>query len=210
MSSPLAVDDVIEITYWCRLFNQRIMTVLHARVETTPAGTSAEVQLQALVDAYLSQRASCVFLDNYIEAAGTNYTIEYVTAQRVKPTRSIYARADINVFGEFPALCTTANIAASIEKQSTKVGRKGVGRLQFGGIPGESVISGVIDSDYKNVQLKDLADVMFGGFTPGSPPGGGYRWCLPAGGTDHDYDIYNAFVQNTARTMHRRTVGLGI
>jgi len=212
MARPLAVDDVIQVTYWCRLFQQVIMSVLHIRVDTAPTsgGTSAEAQLQTLCDGKLAVRAEMPLLDAMIEAAGTNFAFDYVTAQLVRPIRSVYAKSFISVFGEYPALCTTANVAASISKQSLKVGRTGIGRLQFGGVPGEALVNGLIDSDYRAVQLTDIADEMYGGLPSVMGLGGSFRWCLPAGGVDHEYDVYNAFPEATVRTMHRRTVGLGI
>lgn len=211
MSSPLLVDDLIQVTYVGRLLAQQIITVLHMRVVTAPSGPStAEGQLQLLLDGKLAVRADNPFLDHYIDAAANNYTMDYVRAQRIRPTRSVYAQAAISLPGEWPAAATTANLAASIEKQSLHAGRKGVGRVQFGPIAADVIINGIVDSDYRAVQLQDLADDLYGSITPPSPLGGEFRYCLPAGGTDHSYDIYNAFPMDTVRTMHRRTLRLGV
>jgi hypothetical protein len=210
MSSPLAVGDLIEIVYWNKLFNQVILSTFHCRVATAPSGASAEIQLSNLVDQLFSVKADFPLLQAMIDAAGTNFGFDFVTAQRIKPTRSIYAKALVTEFGVYPATCNASNLCASLERRASGTGRKFVGRLQWAGVPTESVISGVIDADFRAVQLGDLCDEMAGNFSGPTGTGGNYVWCLPAGGTSEDYDIFDAFPQATARTMHRRTVGLGI
>jgi len=202
---------VINITYWQRLFNQTILSVLHARVVTAPTtGSTAEIQLQDLADTKLSVSASFPLYQKLKAAAASNFAFDRVTVQKVKPTRTIYVQSSLAAFGDQTTAASTANLAASIEKQTTVTGKTGIGRLQFGGMPSDKIVSGVIDADYFAVEMEGIALNMYGNFSGGTTHGGVYAWCLPAGGADRGYDLWNAFPQRTVRTMHRRTVGLGI
>lgn len=210
MSTPLAMNDTLQITYKGHLYAQTIETVLHARVNGSfTGGATGEAQLVDLV-AKLSD-PTFPFLLNYLGAAGNDFVMDYVRVQKVAPFRTIYVEEPIAAGGGFGSICATTNLAASIEKQSATVGRKGVGRLQFGPVPASEIIGGFINSTYIAVQLTDLANTMFGSFVGGPTYGGSFVWCLPANATTPGaYDIFNAFAYPTARTMHRRTVGLGI
>lgn len=208
MSAILAVDDVLQIVYRCEVHSQTILTVLHARVEVAGTGASAEEQL-AKIAVVCSNSGAFPFLTSYAVASGSDYFFDWVQVQKVKPTRTIYARQDINNFGGHANVCGPQNIAASVLKQSLKPGRKGIGRMQFGGLP-EGVAAGNIDPAYIAAFLDPLAASMFGTFLVPLAGALALKWCLPAGGVDHDYDIWDAHPQTSTRTMHRRTVGLGI
>lgn len=210
MSAPLALNDTIRITYFGRLFNQVIESVLHARVVTLPSGGStAEIQLEDLANKLSAP--TFPFLSAYMSAAGNNFTMDYVRAQKVAPLRTIYLEAAISTGGGFGGVCTASNVACSIEKQSTTVGKKGIGRLQFGPVPYTQILNGQLDPAYLAVQMNGLATTMFGSFAGGPLYAGVYGWCLPANSvTPGGYDVFNAFAYPTLRTMHRRTVGLGI
>jgi hypothetical protein len=208
---PLAVDDVLQITYECRLASQVILSVLHARVDTAPSGSpTTEAALQDLADKCADETAMD-FLAKYIAATVTDFTFVRVLVQRVKPTRSIYFESPIAETGVIGAANYAADSAISFKKRTTTVGRKGIGRMQLAGFGVNQITSGVVDSGFIGGVGGDLAAAMAGTFTGGiAYPSGVYRWCLPAGGADHAFDIFDVVVQDTARTMHRRTVGLGI
>lgn len=207
MSAILAVDDVVQIVYRCEVHSQTILTVLHARVDVAGTGSSAEEQLAKI--ALVAADSTFPFLDAYLAAAASDFFFDWVRAQKVKPTRTIYAQEELNTFGEYAANSGPQNIAASIEKQSLKVGRSGVGRMQFGGLP-EGLAGGNVDSAYSLAQLVPLANSLVGSFLVPLAGALKLQWCLPGGGADHDYDIWNAFPLTSTRTMHRRTVGLGV
>jgi len=210
MSSPLAVNDLIQITYYNTLMSQQILTVLHARVKVVPTGgLTAEAQLDDLVNK-ISDKANFNFLDRYTKATATNMFFDRVTAQKIKPTRTIYASAEISEIGALTPVSGTANIAISIEKRSLNVSRSGIGRMQLCGFPADKILGGRVDPDFIAAELDDLKDSLAGSFTGGPLYAGTYQWCLPAGGADDTYDVFDCVVKDTARTMHRRTVGLGI
>jgi hypothetical protein len=97
-----------------------------------------------------------------------------------------------------------------LQKRSSVAGRTGVGRVQWPPLAPDVQSDGFVDDDFLTVQMSDLADelstaqVITGLYTAVLRP------CLPAGGANHNYDVWDAVPQDTIRTMHRRTVGLGI
>lgn len=211
MSAPLAVGDVVEVTYEGTLSSQTILSVLHLRVTTAPSGgTSAEVQLLDLAN-WLADKTVNAFLAKYLLAAANNFSMYQVRTQKIYPARTIFATSLVNEPGAFAFPATTPNLAASIEKKSLTVGRKGIGRLQFGPVPNTQMSGGYLDPGYMANELTDLADTMIGAITAGTTYVGTYRVCLPAAaGGGSAYDLFDAYPKETVRTMHRRTVGLGI
>jgi len=206
-----AVDDVLQVTYNWTVFAQRLMTVLHYRFETVPAGSPEKVAVLAALASKFSE-GTMPMTAAFLQATPNNITLLDVQVQQVKPVRTIYQRGVNSNAGTFASAAQTANLCASIEKQSIKVGRDGVGRIQWPPLTPDTLLNGFVDSDYRDTQLETLsaelasAQVLIAPF--------GYpctlRPCLPAGGADHDYDLWDCFPEATARTMHRRTVGLGI
>lgn len=208
---PLAAGDLLQITYMGSLYGQQIMTVLHARCKTPPTGTP---QTELVLDDLAVKISDPVTFDltaKYMAAACDEFNFTACRVQRVKPTRSIYAEAPMTQTGHAGPGVPAANIAASIEKRSLVPGRKGVGRVQFAPLPATAIGSGYIQDAWLLGFGADFAEKLYGTFIGGPLYNSGeYRWCLPAGGADEAYDIWDALIQDTVRTMHRRTVGLGI
>lgn len=210
MSDPLAINDVLQITYRQTLFSQSIMNVFHARVVTAPVGgTTAEAQLEDLVPK-LANPGVFPLLVAWKPAVSHDLFFNDVTVQKVKPVRTIFSVASIASFGTDADSPSTANLAVSFEKRTTFVGRKGIGRMQLAGVSAGYITNGRVSADWIADKGSTLAEAMYGNFSGGALYGGVYTWCLPSGGVDHSLDLYDVSVKTTARTMHRRTVGLGI
>jgi len=211
MSAPLAVDDVISATYYGTLFEQQIETVMMMRVSQAPStGASAEVQL---VDwaGYLADPAHNLFLAAMMNAAGNNFYMDYLRLQKLYPTRTIYGESPVSLNGGQEGSCTQSNLAVSLEKQTITVGRKGVGRVQFAPIPAGVITSGKITAGYQLDYMVPICEAMIGEFDAGATHAGKFHYCLPAAaGGGSAYDIFNAFPWSEVRTMHRRTLYVGI
>ncbi len=209
MSAPMAVGDVIEATFKATLGGQTILTVLHYRVTVAPGGGSAESELQDLANT-MADPINSPFLQGYQLAVCPQLFINYVRCQKVKPARTIFRQADVNLPGLFDDTSRVTNIAMSIEKQTATLGRKGIGRCQIAGIPDGEIAAGKISGVY--------ITGVFGGFNAGlttpqkfTPTGAGRCVpCLPASNGTAAYDVISAVAYDTVRTMHRRTVGLGV
>lgn len=205
----MAVDDVIQITYRGAHSGQRILMVLHARCSAAAPAPAAELSVLADLAGKLADPADLRLID-LLACVGPEYSITAVRCQKIKPVRTIYQEVGGGGTGTFVGQSSTPNVAASIEKQSTHVGRSGIGRVQLCGIPNAVYSAGVLEGAYKNGVLDTFANRLIGSFTGGTLyPGYEFTWCLPAGGADHTYDIYDTIPQDTVRTMHRRTVRVG-
>lgn len=206
----VAANDLMQVTYWSTLSAQTLMSVLHYRVDETPVAVADETFYWSLWALWFADTAN-VLPAAYVEAAPTNVLIDRVTVQRIRPTRGVYAEAAMGAAGEHAGVALTANICASITKRSTISGRTGVGHLQWPPLVATDYTNGVIDLDFKEGELANLAlqilepQVISTGTTEAT-----LIPCLPAGGANNNYDLWQTGVRTQVRTMHRRTVGLGI
>jgi hypothetical protein len=115
--------------------------------------------------------------------------------------------------GSWATEAKTSNLAASVERYSLLGGRKGIGRVQIP-LPEGTYDGGVVTSFGYLTALGAMADTFQLGVTPTpvSAPAALYRACLmnPARENAIPYPLFGHEVHTTVRTMHRRTVGLGI
>lgn len=206
----IAVNDVIQVTYFATLFNQVLMTVLHYRVTTAPATATPEhVVLGSAADNFAN--VAIEPLSSMKACTSEAVTWTKVRLQKVKPTRSIYAEEIVGTDGDVAQTVDTANVCASITKRSAKAGRQGVGHVQWPPLAQGQMVSGSLEPAFQAGVLNDFASALTDVLTVGIAP---YEMnlqpCLPGGGADTAFDIWDCVPQSTVRTMHRRTVGLGI
>lgn len=210
MSAPLAVDDVLQMVIGYTLNSQQLRMVLHYRVQTLGASSTAELQQQSIADFLTGSVGSPWPLLTAIRAGVTaNTYFDFLQVQRVKPTRLIYARSEIDESGGIGEVSAPQNVCISFEKQSTVIGRRGVGRIQLAGLPRDDVGARVSDEWIASFGTA-IRDAIPESVTVTTEDDMLLVPCLPAGGADHGYDIYNAIIRDETRTMHRRTLGLGI
>lgn len=209
MSSPLAVNDVVQVVLNYRQDEQQLLMVLHYRVQSLGTSASAELQLDSIA-AQFADTSTPGTMAAVVKAALSNEVfLATVQAQKVKPFRTIYARREIADFGDIVEPAAPVNSAMSIEKQSLKVGRKGVGRVQLAGIP-KIYVDSSIDGAYIVGPASSFIAWLTTSQSITTEGGMNLVPCLPAGGADTDYDLWDAIPQTSTRTMHRRTLGLGI
>jgi len=192
------------------LGGQRILGTFYYRVSTPPAAPTAfDVALNALVSKINSAGN---LADKYLACLGGSYTLEYVQAQQIAPTRLRYVTGGVPQSGTFPDFDnTTANIAASIERFSAAPGNQGYGRIQMPLPDGQCIDGNLVDVNGYVTALDTLGLQML---QPITTVGTVFTVtpCMQAvGATGVDtYDLIGKRTQPTVRTMHRRTVGLGI
>lgn len=203
----IAVNDNIRVTYFGRLFEQRILTVLNLRCSVAPTGTDTFAQLTDLAAALSDVTMSPLL--NWIPLVSNDFSFDEVRVQRVLPTRTVYAKHAIGVTGSAATACTTANVAVSVEKRSNKPGRHGIGRVQMAGVPAAKYANGLLDATYLGqvqAQWHELVFAILPGGTMGS-----YRWCIAGSAAlDPENDIIDTQAEDTVRVMRRRTLRVGI
>lgn len=209
MSAALAVDDVIQVTLSYTQDAQQLLMVLHYRVSVAGTGADAESQLDTIANWFSVSTTAGRLAKVVKDALSEDVFLQSVRAQKVKPFRTIYSQVAIADTGAIAEPAAPVNSAFSIEKQSLKVGRKGVGRVQLAGLP-KTAVDSQIDGAYITGAAADFIDFLTTAQVVTTLGTLALKPCLPAGGTDHDYDLWDAIPQTTTRTMHRRTLGLGI
>lgn len=205
-----AVNDVIQVTYWSKLFNQQLMTVLHYRLTTAPTSPLAEHLILSVWATGFTNNLFEPF--SSMKACTSNLVLfERVTLQKIKPTRSIYVEDAIAEQGALANVIDTANICASITKRTITSGRKGVGHCQWPPLAQTQMNDGIVDATFRAGALNDFASALTDALTLGAgATEATMNPCLPASSGSDAYDVFDGVPQGTVRTMHRRTVGLGI
>lgn len=204
----IAVNDVIRVTFFQRLFDQRVLTVFHMRCITAPApGTSDILAMTNLAD-QVGDPANVPLLE-WRPLVTPSIVFDEVRCQRVSPTRSIYGKNFIGVNGTNAGTSVTANVAASIEKRSGIPGRTGIGRVQMAGVPQEQMVNGSLDSVYLAL-VQNAWEELLGNVTVAAD-GSVYDWIIWGEGVPTiDNGIIDVQAKDTVRVMHRRTKGIGI
>lgn len=207
----LVLNDVIQVSIFGSLFSQRIITNLHYIVNVA-AGGSTEDQLKQIATDWTGGTGSVPgILTHMLDCQGVEYNCDFVRAQRIFPTRTIYMQSNANDPGTHADPCTAPNIAASLLKRTATAGRKGVGRVQLAGIPQTAYVDGMITPVFSAAKLNVWCNDLLASYTTSviimTLVPGLYN---PTGTGTHFSPLLQVIPEDTVRTMHRRTVRVGI
>jgi len=210
---PLALNDVIQISLAATLYESRILMILHYYVYTAPAGSTPEANLIDAAAKFNPGGVSPATISQKLKLAQCPELVyEYTRAQRVYPTRTTYQEiaAGAGVTGTFAGVSAPSNFAVSIEKITPATGRMGIGRIQMAGADKGSISAAKWTQAFLDAEVTDVANAMLDEVTV---PTENYklRPCIynPNGAGVH-FNALSAFrVQQSVRTMHRRTLRVG-
>lgn len=204
MAYPLNLQDTIAVTFEGFLAGQQMLSCLHYEVTaptSTPDGRTALTALgnNLALAGGLSQA--------YLECCSAELNECSIYVQKIAPQR--YLPINLAAFSPIglnvnPALPT--NVAVAITKQAEAAGRKNVGTLHMPAVPtafiAESGVQPGALATYQAFATLMALQVTAGGVT--------YRPIIfnRAAPATSPF-IFSAFPREFARTMHRRTVGLG-
>lgn len=205
----LAANTVVLVTFMGNCNGQRIINTFHYRAATAPLpGTPYDSYMNRL---FIGLNGIGGLIQRFIDCMSANYTLEGVRLQPVYPTRQRYIYYPLLLSGNFPVFLATAqNSAASIKRVSNVVGPSGVGRIQMV-IPEQQASGGVVvDVNGYVTALQTLGGQFLPAIVTATPT---MTWnpCLYGPGyvTTGVCDLVNWQVEDTVRTMHRRTNFLG-
>jgi hypothetical protein len=205
----LALNDITQVTIRSKLFDQRILNVLHYVVNVAATG-STEDQLFDLADCVALNKGGSTFMTSFLAAVCPELTVESVRAQRVYPTRTIYMEQSLGSQGLNAGVCSTANVAASIAKRSSTPGRMGVGRIQIAGIPATAMIAGGLDVAYMVGKLDPIGtSIKLNITTPFAPVTHVPVIYNPKGNPNKFSLLVSCDTVDRVSTMHRRTLRIG-
>lgn len=203
----VAVGNVARVTYWQRLFGQRILSVFHMRCTVAPAAGTTSAQAMINLATRMGNTGMTPLVD-WIPLVTGDVNFDEVRAQLVFPAREVYQKDAIGTTGTGTGNPNTANIAVSIEKRSLHPGRKGVGRWQIAGTAANLIVGGMVDATYLTA-LQGLGNDLIGDVSVVADSSK-WRFCLFGGAAvTSDDDIFDVQAKDTARTMHRRTLRVG-
>jgi len=206
----MAIGDIIEFSILWEYFSDKYMNVLHFRkttAQTVP--TDVPTELDQINTKFLAGGAGSLFTSVRAVVA-QNVTMGFVRSQQIWPLRSVAEQANVGVPGAVGNDTATGNIAATITKRTQNAGRKMVGSFHTPGLPDGTYINGVIQRPSAfYTALLDLGDALEANIV--TTQGGVYEPVLfhrndqPPTATR----LFSTIVQDTVRTMRRRTVGVG-
>lgn len=203
----LSNNDVLQCSFRMSIYGQRLLIVRHLLFQ------GAGLQNQTIPEA-LEVLADGLVLNNNLDwfdkirpALPSNLSVDSFRTQRVRPERSVMHEKIIAQGGTYGTAAKTANIAAGLTFRTAKGGRNQVSTVHFGPVPDMAYENGRLLQTYVNV-LAEVGDILTQpiDFTVGL--GGIMYPCILH--RDGNTDIIRSHVvQNTLRTMRRRTVGVG-
>lgn len=207
----LQVGDILLVQCVGQLHDQTIINTAHYVVGVASSTGSTNDQVYHLANVLGNGLGGNKFKENLLKAACPQYILEKVTAQRIYPTRTYAAEYPVGEPGLLELECTLSNIAVSISRRSDSATRDGQGRWQFAGVPASKYDSGMVQLGYRTGELATFANELM---LPvqGTLYAVNWRPCLytPKNLPDRYRVISSVIVQDTVRTMHRRTVRVGI
>lgn len=205
--NPIAVNDVIRVTFFQTMFEQRILTVLHARVTVAPATGTSYFQAMDAMAIRVGAPGSAP-IASWKTLVTSSLLFDSVRCQRVFPTKDVYFGANILELGTNAGTSTMANNAMSIEKKTLRFGESGVGRIQMAGVPNDQIEDGIFKGAYIGQAEAAWDDILGDQTVTGIAMT--FRYCLFHGGAPEESDdLFDVIPQATVRTMHRRTVRVG-
>lgn len=204
--TPLAVGDIVQATIHSSAADQILLNVLHYRV-TTAIGDTYVNQMEAIAEAIGNAVGSIGA--QMVGMMSQDATLRGVDTQRVASTRSPFFRLTVDAPGIVNTPCPSPNVALSVTKRCVNSGRGFNGRFQLGGIPEGVASNGRFEAAYmtdaQTLATRLAAKLDVGIVNEALEP---VIWRGP--GHLAFRDIMQWIPQDTVRTMHRRTVGLGI
>lgn len=204
-----AVGDIIQVTFQYQVSQNQMMNILHYRVESSSSTATDIADNQSLADYLAAQTGAGQWLD--VWASGLGSTTSFVSArvQKISPFLTPYALEPIVMTGQIVDNCNIPNVAMTITKRGQAGGRQGIGSLHLGGIPDNRAFAGnwagnaqawwtSLSNFFVNNITTPLTNIT-------------YKPCIYNKGAIPPYNyVLDWQRQNSVRTMHRRTLQLGI
>lgn len=203
----LATGDCVLVTFRSVLFGQRMLMTLRYVVTVPSVGNSITQDLTDIADAFANAATATLPLNKLLPCQADQVVYDSVRAQRIYPARTVYVYSTLASFGTHPDACTTANISVSCTKRSLFPGRHGLGRVQIPGVPATQYNNGLVEAGYRTLCIA-FNNTLVGEKTIAAA--GLKVWaCVSANINSLDTKVSSMEVQDTLRTMHRRTVRVG-
>lgn len=208
--TPVALNDVVQVVIQMRYQSQIYLNVLHYQSLQNWAPALYEETLQQLSNTIENDVVTGI-IPAYLPVVPPSVTFETITVQRVYPTRDYYVRSPVGSPGEADGTTLAGSLGATITKLSQVSGRGRQGSFHVPALPTDAIVNGLVATGFlpvlntlaQSLRLVQMEDGAGTGFQPG-------MFNPTLGGPNNFVPLIDTIVQNTARVMRRRTVGVGI
>lgn len=206
---PVAAGHIMEVTFSGLLYGQRLMNIFHLLTVTTPTAT-AEIVSQNDMITRLRPLGSADLVTPYLACMSDQYTFDTLRCQYVYPQRIRASTLGTSVAGALSGAAGPTNTSGFLEFITDFAGRKYRGGMHMGALPDAVIVSGKLTSP----QIVRYSTFCTSFLLPIAEVGGTGSWVTTVLHRTHPLSgantiITGAFAQTTARTMRRRTVGVG-
>lgn len=209
---PVNIGDVCLVSYFGRLAGQRIINTHHYRVTDAPVSPVTVDWWVNYAEMQTALSGAVNLTGTFLDSLSNEYTLEFIRLQKLLPTRVMFRDVQKNLTGSIAGAASPPNTAVSVERKGQNADRHSIGRVQLAGPVAANVAAGEITNAYRLI-INDFADrlkqnfVTAGGVTL-EPVLLGYT--LPPVVVPVVTPVVATKTFIEVRTMHRRTVGLGI
>lgn len=207
---PVALNDVIQVSYYSEWQSQRIMLITNWKVNDLADPGDYLADMTSIANHFANPAAGFP-LALYLPLLGADVVVKTVRAQRVYAPRSGFVEVIAEEAGTAESDAVTGNVAAAVTRKTDGAGRSQLSISHIGPIPISGYDNGVLTAPFK-ASLEAWAVEWL---TEQAIAGGSGMELLPV--VFHANDVVpsadpliNYIVNPYVRTMRRRTVGLGI
>jgi hypothetical protein len=188
---------------------QTILNIYHVRVVSSQSQATDFTDNQILADQVSVDLKAGGRLNAFFNCIGANYFMSTVRAAKIFPNRSAYGEGSVGTNSLNPSAALTPNVAAVFTKRGTKGTRRAIGSMHIGPLASADMGGGSISALEQSAVLLFATEWMKSFTVPDNLVQ--YRPVIYNPGMVPPWDdILSISVKTTVRTMHRRTVGLGI
>lgn len=205
----IGTNDVIRVTYNMRLDGQQMMMVLHCEPLTIVISNYLDA-MEDLTEELAATLTGGGFWNGIRAVQSDELHYTSIVAQRIWTQRDVAVTTAVATDGALSAPAAPPNVAMSVTKRTLLATRRGVGRIQIPGLTVGALEDGLWSAAVTTAVQAHLATVLPA--TLVTDGGNEWKWVLPQlGQPSGPYQhVTSVQAQRTVRTMHRRTVGLGI
>jgi len=207
MSYDVANGDVLEVTIQGVMNSQRVLHVLHYELNDLPAPTDGPT----LIDDFnlvFNVPGAGSYIGDFAAVVCDSYKFQTVVYQWIFATRRariVYVPAVLQ--GEVATTAAPVNLAVAITRRTDDPGPSGHGTIHLAGVPLENIDASLLKPDalplYDDIVAQQEEMITAGGGA------NLYPVVFPKLNPALFKRIVSGQLQQTVRTMHRRTVGVG-
>lgn len=205
MAYAITANSIIQVIFRGKVLGQDDITVLNYKLRSPVSIDDGKVAAEQLLGAILGAGQ---LYEAYLGCKSKDYFVTSAQTQWVLATRHAYVRRiPTQTIGSVDETVLAPNTAFAIEKRTEEAGPAGRGILHMGGVPQSFLLSGALDGDGAAAYFALCAKLILPITTISTYVFDPVIVRKTAIATSPV--LTAADVSPVARTMHRRTVGLG-